>query len=109
MVSDFCITLAKLNKSRFEANRGAPGAALLAEGAYPTLVMTEPEVISNVAELYPGSQYGGGVSCWGTVYVSGGRFENNVGEGLWGGGLYGIFAFITDTQFISNSSILGCG
>ncbi len=89
--------------SRFESNRsGSTGAALFADS--PELWMIETEMISN-AVLPGGDGWGGAVSCTGIVHVSGGRFENNAGEGAYSGGLLAVTAYITDTRFISNSSV----
>ncbi len=93
-------------KSRFEANLGDPGAGFLVEQS-SDVMMIEPEVIGNVVPS--GSNYGAGVSCWGTIHVIRGRFENNSSKHMFGGGLYAYTAFLTDTQFISNSAALGGG
>jgi fibronectin-binding autotransporter adhesin len=97
-------------RSRFENNHSnAGGAALWVDGNYPPppVVMIDTEVVSNVA--HGGSGFGGAVTFNGAVHVLRGRFENNSSDAVFGGGLYANPAYLTDTQFISNSSPVGGG
>lgn len=87
--------------SHFENNTSAHnwGGGIFAN---TSAVLTATDVISNLS-MYAG----GGLASYGSVTVTGGRFERNLATNSgWGGGLYmaGPVLTISGTQFLSNTA-----
>jgi uncharacterized repeat protein (TIGR01451 family)/CSLREA domain-containing protein len=105
-VFSFSAPASLLNLTVADGRANGSGGAIYSSTA---LTLTHVNVLSNTIVV---GNAGGGLFAGGTLFIEGGRFENNrIGSsGALGGGLYAAGSLIlSGTQFISNTAYYGGG